>query len=161
MEKLPEGLKNRFAIYLNVLPVVVAVIQYGSMAIGTMLLLYAITRVSMKLSNSMQPSHKVSRQRKYSSIYPDMIQRFGDGEKVYELNEKSRKNSISRTDLLYDVDLSSEKKFMLEDEPAISEDEGSDSDKQSNNDMASFKVNDQESLTLFLTLSYFFSNFQL
>lgn len=143
MEKLPEGLKNRFAIYLNVLPIVVDVCQYGSLAIGTMLLLYAITRVSMKLSNSMQPSHKVSRQRKYSSIYPDLIQRFGDGEKVFELNEKSRKNSISRTDLLYDADLSLEQKFMLEDEPAISEDEGSDSDKQSNSDMASFKASDQ------------------
>lgn len=127
------------------LPVVVDVIQYGSMAIGTMLLLYAITRVSMKLSNSMQPSHKVSRQRKYSSIYPDLIQRFGDGEKVYELNEKSRKNSISRSDLLYDVELNLEKKFMLEDEPAISEDEGSDSDKQSNSDMTSFKVTSSKS----------------
>lgn len=89
----------------------------------------------------MQPSHKVSRQRKYSSIYPDMIQRLGDGEKVFELNEKSRKNSISRADLLYDVDLSSEKKFMLDEEPAISEDEGTDSDSKSNSDIASFKVN--------------------
>lgn len=69
-----------------------------------------------------------------------MIQRFGDGEKVFELNEKSRKNSISRADLMYDVDLSSEKKFMLDEEPAISEDEGTDSDSKSNSDIASFKV---------------------
>lgn len=68
-----------------------------------------------------------------------MIQRLGDVEKVFELNEK-RKNSISQADLLYDVDLSSEKKFMLEDEPAISEDEGSDSDSKSNCDIGSFKV---------------------
>lgn len=69
-----------------------------------------------------------------------MIQRFGDVEKVFELNEKSRKNSISRADLLYDVDLSSEKKFMLDEEPAISEDEGTDSDSKSNSDIGSFKV---------------------
>lgn len=79
----------------------------------------------MKLSHSVQPSHKVSRHRKYSNIYPDMIQRLGDVEKVFELSEKSKKSSISRADLLYDADSSSEKKFMLEEEPAISEDEGS------------------------------------
>lgn len=55
-------------------------------------------------------------------------------EKVFELSEKSKKNSISRADLLYDAESSSEKKFMLDDEPALSEDEGSDSDSKSNCD---------------------------
>lgn len=65
-----------------------------------------------------------------------MIQRLGDVEKVFELSEKSKKNSISRADLLQDAESTSEKKFMLEDEPAISEDEGSDSDMKDN-----FKIN--------------------
>lgn len=68
-----------------------------------------------------------------------MIQRLGDVEKVFELSEKSRKQSISRADLLYDADSNSEKKFMLEDEPAISEDEGSESDSPSNFDKVSKK----------------------
>lgn len=125
LEKLPDSLKNRFYIYLNVLPILVIIGQYGLLIIGIIMLLCAIIRVSMKLSHSVQPSHKVSRHRKYSNIYPDMIQRLGDVEKVFELSEKSKKNSISRADLLYDADSSSEKKFMLEEEPAISEDEGS------------------------------------
>lgn len=114
--------------------------QYVLFVAGILMLLFAVTRVSMKLSNSFQPSHKVSKQRKYSSIYPDMIQRLGDVEKVFELNEK-RKNSISQADLLYDVDMNSEKKFMLDEEPAISEDEeSSDSESKSNCDINSFKV---------------------
>lgn len=60
-----------------------------------------------------------------------MIQRLGDVEKVFELSEKSRNYSISRADLLNDADSNSEKKFMLEEEPAISEDEGSDIDLRS------------------------------
>lgn len=67
-----------------------------------------------------------------------MIQRLGDVEKVFELSEKSKKNSISRADLLYDADSNSEKKFMLEEEPAISEDEGSESDSRSNCGKVSF-----------------------
>lgn len=70
-----------------------------------------------------------------------MIQRLGDVDKVFEMNEKSRKNSISRADLLYDVDLNdSEKRFMLDEEPAISDDESSDSETKSNCEINSFKV---------------------
>lgn len=140
MEKLPDALKNRFNLYLNVLPVFVEASQYGLLIAGISMLLFAVTRVSMKLSNVVQPSHKVSKQRKYSSIYPDIVQRLGDGEKVFEMNEKSQKNSISRADLLYDADLSSEKKFMLDEEPALSEDESSDSETKSRCDISSFKV---------------------
>lgn len=57
-----------------------------------------------------------------------MIQRLGDVEKVFELSEKSRKKSISRADLLHDTDLNSERKFMLEEDSAISEYEESDTD---------------------------------
>lgn len=140
MEKLPDSLKNRFYIYLNILPVLVDVGQYGLMIIGTIMLLYAIARVTTKLSKSFQPSHKVSRNRKYSNIYPDMIHRLGDVEKVFELSEKSKKNSISRADLLQDAETSSEKIFMLEEEPAISEDEDSEIDTNSSCDMNSVRV---------------------
>lgn len=116
------------------------------------MLLFAIARVTMKLSNSVQPSHKVSKQRKYSSIYPDMIQRLGDVEKVFELSEKSKKNSISRADLLYDAESNSEKKFMLDDEPAISEDEGSECDSKSNCDSNSIGVSYKIKINLILCL---------
>lgn len=139
LEKLPDSLKNRFNVYLNILPVLVTVGQYTLFTSGIMLIVFAILRVSLKISRSIQPSHKVSRHRKYSSIYPDMIQRLGDVEKVFELSEKSKKHSISQADLLCDADSNSEKKFMLEEEPAISEDEGSESDSHSNCDKVSNK----------------------
>lgn len=60
-----------------------------------------------------------------------MIQRLGDVEKVFELSEKSRKKSISRADLLHDTDLNSERKFMLEEDSAVSEYEESDTDTDS------------------------------
>lgn len=141
MEKLPDSLKNRFFIYLNVLPVFVTALQYALFAMGSIMILYAVVTVSLKLSRSVQTSHRVSNNRKYSSIYPDMIQRLGDMEKVFELSEKSKKNSISRADLLNDADSNSEKKFMLDEEPAISEDEGSDCDFRSNCDYTTAEVN--------------------
>lgn len=58
-----------------------------------------------------------------------MIQRFADVDKAFELSDK--KHSTSRTELLYDPDINSEKKFMLEEEPAISEDDGSEYDYKS------------------------------
>lgn len=105
-----------------------------------MSLFYAITRVSMQLSSGLQNSHKISKQRKYSNIYPDTIQRLGDSEKVYELNEKRRKNSAVPNDVLYDIDITSEKRFMLDEEPALSEDESSDSESKSSDDFISIKV---------------------
>lgn len=71
-----------------------------------------------------------------------MIHRLGDVEKVFELSEKSKKNSISRADLLHDSESSSEKKFMLDEEPAISgsEDEGLESDSKSNCDINTTEV---------------------
>lgn len=149
MEKLPDSLKNRFYIYLNILPVLVDVGQYGLLVFGTFTLLYAIARVTTKLSKSFQPSHKVSRNRKYSNIYPDMIHRLGDVEKVFELSEKLKKNSISRADLLQDAESSSEKKFMLEEEPAISDDE--DSEMYSNSFCGSNSVR-VSFLTIFLLI---------
>lgn len=141
LEKLPDSLKNRFYLYLNVLPVLVTALQYGLLVFGAFMILMAIIRVSLKLSRSVQTSHRVSNHRKYSSIYPDMIPRLGDMEKVFELSEKSKKNSISRADLLNDGDSNSEKKFMLEEEPAISEDEGSECECRSNCDSVSAEVN--------------------
>lgn len=103
-------------------------------------MLYAITRVSMQLSFSMQTSHKISKQQqRYNNVYPDTIQRLNETDKVYELNEKRRKNSAVPKDVLYDIDINSEKTFMLDEEPAISEDEGSDSDSKSG-DFISIKV---------------------
>lgn len=113
------------------MPLFTEISQWALLVGGVISLLFAITRVSVQLSNSLQSSHKISKQRKYSSIYPDTIQRLGDTPKVYEMDEKSRRNSSTIVDNLYDIDLNSEKTFMLDEEPAISEDESSESDSKS------------------------------
>lgn len=90
----------------------------------------------MRLSQTFQSSHKISRQQKYSNIYPDTIQRLGESEKVFEMNEKTRKNSTA----MYEIDItSSEKTFMLDEEPAISEDE-EDNGTKSGDYLVSIKV---------------------
>lgn len=123
---------------------VLEVTQWGLFVGGIASMLYAITRVSMQLSSSLQTSHKISKQQqKYSNIYPDTIQRLNETDKVYELSEKRRKNSAVPNDVLYDIDINSEKTFMLDEEPAISEDEGSDSDTKSSDDFISIKVRAQ------------------
>lgn len=76
-----------------------------------------------------------------------MLQRYGDigigTDKVYELNEKTHDSVLSQAEQLLDDENenNSESKYMLEDEPAISEDEGSENgSKTSSDDMRSFKV---------------------
>lgn len=63
-----------------------------------------------------------------------MIQRLGETEKVFEMSEKPQRNDSSEP--LCDADMSSEKTFMLEDEPALPEDD----DTESGDDLVSIKV---------------------
>lgn len=120
MMELPESLKSRFTLYLNILPAVEATARWALLLGGIVSLLIAVTKVSLQLSQHFQPSHKISKQRKYASIYQDTIQRIDDGEKVYELNEKM---PLPTADMIFEIDLNSESKYMLDDEPAISDDD--------------------------------------
>lgn len=113
MMELPDSLRSRFTLYLNILPAVEWSVKWILLLGGITSLLIAVTRVSLKLSQHFQPSHKISKQRKYSSIYHDTIQRIDDCEKVLELSEKHK----------YDNDLNLENKYMLEEEPALSDDD--------------------------------------
>lgn len=53
MFELPQSLRNRFHLYLNVLPVVDAIVFYGLFIGGIATLVYAISRVSVNISSSM------------------------------------------------------------------------------------------------------------
>lgn len=107
-------------LYLNILPAIELSARWILLLGGIASLLIAVTRVSLQLSQHFQPSHKISKQRKYASIYQDTIQRIDESEKVYELNEKQ---PLSNTDMMFEIDLNSENKYMLEEEPAISDDD--------------------------------------
>lgn len=120
--ELPEALKSRFTLYLNILPALESSARWALLIGGIATLLFAVTRVALQLSQGFQPSHKISKQRKYASIYQDTIQRIDDCDKVYELNEK-QEQQIRNSDMMFEIDLNSENKYMLEDEPALSDDD--------------------------------------
>lgn len=120
LHELPESLKSRFSLYLNILPAVEIVGRWLLLVGGIISLLIAVTRVSLQLSQGLQPSHKISKHRKYTSVYQDTIQRIDDCDKVYEMNEKDK---LGEMDKMFEIDLNSENKYMLEDEPALSDGE--------------------------------------
>ncbi|XP_055681558.1 scavenger receptor class B member 1 isoform X2 [Lutzomyia longipalpis] len=64
--ELPPALKNRFHLYLNVLPVLDNLLFYGSAIGGVLLLLFAVTKASVGMSGSLtSPTRKISLQRTY------------------------------------------------------------------------------------------------
>ena len=130
MPGLPSNLRNRFELYLNILPWVEELGKWFLAVAGVVSLLVAVSRVSMKLSVNVQPSHRISKHRKYSIVYPETIQRNLGGDKVFELNEKSSEN-VMVVDEFYEINLDAEDKYMLDDEAALSGDESSDSDTKS------------------------------
>lgn len=121
MPSLPESLENRFNLYLNILPVVDSIGQLLCFLAGLCLLTIAIVKASMSLSKSIQSNHKIS--QKYSNIHKYL----GTDTKIYEMTEKC----IIENDGLCDIDLNDEKNYMLEQEPAISEDDEVESDTKS------------------------------
>lgn len=121
MPNLPESLENRFDLYLNILPIVDSIGQLLCFLAGLCLLTIAIVKASMSLSKSIQSNHKIS--QKYSNIHKYL----GTDTKIYEMTEKC----IIENDGLCDIDLNDEKNYMLEQEPALSEDDEVDSDTKS------------------------------
>lgn len=61
MFELPQALRNRFHLYLNVLPIVDNLAFYGLFVCGVALLLFAISKVSFNISSSMSSPHHISK----------------------------------------------------------------------------------------------------
>lgn len=139
MPDLPPSLKTRFNLYLNILPVVDSIGQLLCFSVGIILILIAIVRASMRFSQTIQPSHKISNQRKYSSISRDGDYNV-DGI-AYEMSEKCIRSG--GTDNLFEVDLNDEKEYMLEQEPALSE-EDDEEEHNEESDTKSISFNDDD-----------------
>lgn len=63
--ELPPALKNRFHLYLNVLPVLDHLLFYGSAIGGVLLLIFAVTKASVGMSTTITSARKISLQRSY------------------------------------------------------------------------------------------------
>ncbi len=118
MPNLPESLENRFNLYLNILPIVDSLGQLVCFIAGICLLTVAIVKASMRFSKSIQSNHKISQK------YPNIRKYLGTDTTVYEMTEKC----VIENDGLCDIDLMDENNYMLEAEPALSEDDEMDSD---------------------------------
>lgn len=49
---LPDRLQSRFSLYLNILPVVVEAIRYGSLILGAFFSIYSVTQVALRTSRN-------------------------------------------------------------------------------------------------------------
>lgn len=122
MANLPESLENRFNLYLNILPVVDSVGQLLCLIVGICLLTVGIVTASMRFSKSIQSNNK---SQNYANIqhYP------GSGDaRDCEMTEKCFIENGGTCD---EINLNEEQNYMLEDEPALSEDDEMDSDTKS------------------------------
>lgn len=136
MDGLPDSLKSRFHLYLNILPVVDEIGQILLLVTGIVLFLISIVRASMRFSRSVQQTTRniSNQQSKYLNLgrEADSEQGSGTGEDEtdgmisYEMEDKR----IRSDDVLYEVNLSEEQHYMLEQEHAISEDDDTDGDQE-------------------------------
>ncbi|XP_053961153.1 scavenger receptor class B member 1 isoform X1 [Anastrepha ludens] len=171
MPELPESLDTRFNFYLNILPYLDILGYWGSLVLGIALLLYAVTRATLRMSNLSQ-LNKIS-DGKYSKV--NMLRGVANTHcndvykpcemKLLHQHEKAQhlphENDVIRrhddddmeagVDLLYKEMASSQPRhssFALELEPAISYSEsGDDDDDDDSNSLTSSSLCSHNSST--------------
>ncbi|KAM7351909.1 scavenger receptor class B member 1 isoform 2-T2 [Cochliomyia hominivorax] len=147
MPKLPESLNNKFSFYLNYLPYIEPIGFWGGLLAGLTLLIYAVTRATLKMSSLAKNSNLL--ELNYGRANLLQVQQNGVYKpcemKLIESNEKSG-NTIIKNKAMDIPDLYNELKplkgsekrdsFALELEPSLenssdsscSSDEGNESD---------------------------------
>lgn len=123
MLELPKSLQSRFYLYLQVGPAVETILKWLSLFGGFTCLVFAVTRAIMAFS--LRQSHKISRNRKYSIINRSNVYMSTIEEKKLE---SERSAHIRVGDNLSEVEMNDECHYILEQEPALSEDDEEDSD---------------------------------
>lgn len=101
LNELPERLERRFDLYLNILPVVEKAVLYGSLAIGVLLSIFAVTIVALRTSESIASqgcNKKFNQNLVNNSVYNPCEEKLIDLQtkavpnKVIEVNELSNKS---------------------------------------------------------------------
>lgn len=144
MPSLPDNLISRFNLYLNILPVLDMLGQVAALLGGILLVLVAVTKAALRFSRTIQPSHKISNQRRYSTIasankQPTEYISNNCDTLSYELTEKCINHD---DDQLCEIDFTNEKHYMLEEEPALSEDD--DDDDENDTEIRSLSFDDRD-----------------
>lgn len=130
MPELPTPLKNRFNLYLNILPVMEKCGMWLALIGGTICLLNAVTRAVLGISTRVTNSQKMTKlNKKYngsihrSDIYAPCEEDMIGGDNGDDDNEGGRRGDGD----FCDVELVDERKYILEQDSAIS-----DNDEESN-----------------------------
>jgi hypothetical protein len=101
---LPERLENRFSLYLNILPLLEKTGLYGSLSLGLLLSIIAVTRVALRASRSMtsqQCHEKYGRNLLNNSVYNACEEKLS---KEMHSTVNEMRNNASSNDDEYDDD---------------------------------------------------------
>lgn len=137
MEQLPERLQTRFSLYLNILPVVETVGLYGSLVLGAILSIFAVSRVALRTTKSMkiQQSHeKFNKNLQNNSVYKACEEKligFQSAKKiaqVIKVDEFNKSDSDSNDEC---SDVITRSQYELEDDDALSDIDYNEMDEES------------------------------
>lgn len=138
LNELPERLERRFNLYLNILPVLEKALLYGSLAIGVMLSIFAVTIVALRTSKSIASqgcNQKFNQNLVNNSVYNPCEEKLIDLQtkavpnKVIEVNELSKSDDESSEGDTSNV--ITRNQYELEDDDALSDIEYNEVDEES------------------------------
>lgn len=128
MQQLPDRLQTRFSLYLNILPVLETVGLYGSLVLGAILSIMAVSRVALRTTKSItttQRSHeKFSKNLQNNSVYHPCEEKLIDLQsakkpaQVIKVNEFGKSDSDSNDEC---SDVITRSQYELEDDDALSD----------------------------------------
>lgn len=133
LNELPERLERRFDLYLNILPVVEKSLLYGSLAIGLILSIFAVTIAALRTTKSIASqgcNQKFSQNLVNNSVYNPCE------EKLIDLQTKAVPNKVIEVNELSDASSDSNNvirrnQYELEDDDALSDIEYNEVDEES------------------------------
>lgn len=101
MTELPPSLTNRFILYLNILPVVEKIFLYGSLPLGVLLALFAITKAALRVSTNFGPSQKNTRYNRnisHNAVYNTCEEKLMHQKNEFPLPDESKYYKIADED---------------------------------------------------------------
>lgn len=137
MKELPQRLENRFRLYLNILPVVEKVGLYGSLTLGLMLSIIAVSQVALRASKYVASpySQKYHKNLVSNSVYKACEEKVTDRRGSVPAEMSPRSNDSDEVDFEEDDRseeclniIRREPQYELEEDDALSDIESNDNE---------------------------------
>lgn len=120
MQELPHRLERRFKFYLNFLPVVEKVGLYGSLSMGLLLSIIAVTRVAFRASKSFT-SQQYNHNLVNNSVYNPCERKMSKQEEALSSNDNSEEYEDDTDDRECLNVIRREDEYELENDDALSD----------------------------------------